>query len=102
MARSGPPPPANASNDEKLKWFIDGLPEYSTSDFEDHETTNDAEELDVEQLQIKDETPEQKVDGLVRDFLDIGGPEVLLRRSKKEEQPKETKIQNSQDAGTSS
>jgi hypothetical protein len=98
MARSSPPPPANASNAEKLKWFIEGLPEYTTSDFEDHET---AEELDVEKLQIQDETPEQKVDGLVRDFLDIGGREVLLRRTKKEQEVKDTKTQeDTQDAGT--
>jgi hypothetical protein len=100
MARSSPPP-AIASISDKLKWFLEHHPVPSTYTDEATDTeTSQAEDLDVEKLRIKDETPEEKVNGLIKDFLYIGGPDVLLN-PKKEPEEKETKTQV-QDAGSSS
>jgi hypothetical protein len=100
MARSSPPP-AIASISDKIKWFLEHHPVPSTHENEATDTeTPQAEDLDVEKLRIKDETPEEKVNGLIKDFLYIGGPDVLLS-PKKEPQAKETKTQV-QDAGSSS
>jgi len=101
MAHSGPPP-SNATTAEKLKWSLDSRPDYSNHEIDDHKNSNDTAAPDLEKLKIKDETPEEQVDGLVRDFLDIGGRDVLLRKPR-EEKRKNTKIQkDSQNARTSS
>jgi len=100
MAPSAPPP-SNAPFADKSKWFYEDYPDFTQflteppKDASD-ETLNE----DVDKLKLKDETKEEKIEGLRKDFLYIGGPEVLLRKTTKD---KETKTQEkSQDASSSS
>jgi hypothetical protein len=96
------PPPTNAPIADKIKWFYEGYPDITKFVTEPPKDT-DAQALDkdVEKLKVRDETKEEKIEGLQKDFLYIGGPEVLLRRTtteKKEQQEQQQK----QDASSSS
>lgn len=82
------PPPANASIAEKIKTFYKDYPDFSkfVTEPPNEATDTEAETLshETEKLKLKNETKEEKIEGLRRDFKYIGGPEVLNRKHPKD------------------
>jgi hypothetical protein len=93
------PSPA-ASHADKIKWITDAYKEL----YAQHNSFAPTLEQDVAKVTLDDDEKEVSFEEQTRrDFVDIGGLEVLLRRKeeKKEEESKEDK-ERKQDASSSS
>jgi hypothetical protein len=94
-----PAPGPNASNTDKIKWILEGY-EDPTKFITEEETDTDKLQEDVAKVDIKDDNEVDLEAQIQRDFVYIGGPDVLLKKKKEPEEEKPT--DNKQDASTSS
>jgi hypothetical protein len=79
-----PAPGPNASFADKVKWIYEGFED--PSKYLSKEDDTQKLEKDVEKLDVKDEEELPLEEQIRRDFLYIGGPEVLKVEPKNEDQ----------------
>ena len=89
-------PPSNSSYADKIKWFHENSPDFTTlateSTKDSHDTPTTEVEKGVEGLHVREEIGLDEQ--IKREFLDIGGKEVLLRHASKEQVKEKKEDQN--------